>query len=332
MVGGTDLGGLLALLSAATFAFNNALARRGVLTGTVIQAMSISVPLGVPVFLIAALATGALVHVPGFSTQTLALLSAAGLMHFVWGRYCNYRAVKAVGSNLAGPLTECSVLVALTLAVLLLGESLTPIKVMGIVLVLAGPALAIDRPDAKTKAKPPASDSVFRPRYAEGYTFAILSASGYGVSPILVRFALGDTDWRTSIAGGLVSYLAATVAVGAIILASGNLRHVLGVKGSTAKWFGLAGLFVGVSQMLRYMALAIAPVTVVTPIQRLSLLFRLFFSLLMNREHEVFHSRMLAGTLVSLVGAVLLSLSLDMVRDVVPAPDWLAPLFTYRWP
>src|SRR5262249_9487290 len=37
------LGAFLAILSAATFAFNNAAARRGVVTGTVIQAMSVTV-------------------------------------------------------------------------------------------------------------------------------------------------------------------------------------------------------------------------------------------------------------------------------------------------
>ena len=41
------LAGFLAVLSAATFAFNNASLRRGVLTGSVGQAMAITVPLGV---------------------------------------------------------------------------------------------------------------------------------------------------------------------------------------------------------------------------------------------------------------------------------------------
>ena len=45
------LGVVLAALSAATFAFNNASARRGVLTGSVAQALAITVPIGVPMFL-----------------------------------------------------------------------------------------------------------------------------------------------------------------------------------------------------------------------------------------------------------------------------------------
>ena len=49
------LGAILALLSAASFGLNDASIRRGVLTGTPFQAMVISVPLGILVFLAGAL-------------------------------------------------------------------------------------------------------------------------------------------------------------------------------------------------------------------------------------------------------------------------------------
>ena len=78
------LGALLAICSAATFAFNNASVRRGVLTGTVGQAMAITVPLGLPLFFLAALATGNLAAVTGFPPKALAALAAAGILHFVW--------------------------------------------------------------------------------------------------------------------------------------------------------------------------------------------------------------------------------------------------------
>jgi len=147
--GGHDLGGILALLAAATFAANNAVARRGVLNGSVLQAMAITVPFGVPLFLVASVLTGSTALVADFSGNAWVLLSLAGIVHFVLGRYCNYRAVKAIGANLAGPLTESSILVALVLAVLLLGEHMTILKVIGILLILAGPGLTLARQRAK---------------------------------------------------------------------------------------------------------------------------------------------------------------------------------------
>jgi uncharacterized membrane protein len=341
------LGAFLALCSAATFALNNTLARRGVLTGTVLQALSISVPIGVPIFLVAALVTGSLFHVATFSWRALLWLSLAGIVHFVWGRYCNYRAVKAIGSNLAGPLQESSVLIALVLAVLLLGETLTPFKVLGIVLVLLGPGVAVEigrkpkpkpKPDPKPKPEPAAADEAppakpaFTPHYTEGYLFAGLSATGYGTSPILVRTGLEDAGLGASIAGGLVSYTAATLAVIVVLAFAGSLRHARFIPADTAKWFGLAGLFVGISQMLRYMALSVAPVSVVAPIQRLSLLFRFLFSWIMNREHEVFSGRIFLGTALSLLGVLLLSVSTDALLAVLPLPSWLAPFAGWQWP
>ena len=44
------LGAVLAALSAASFGLNNAMTRRGVLTGSVGQALAIGVPIGVPMF------------------------------------------------------------------------------------------------------------------------------------------------------------------------------------------------------------------------------------------------------------------------------------------
>jgi uncharacterized membrane protein len=324
------LGGFLALLAAATFALNNAFARRGVLSGTVLQAMAISVPLGVPLFLVAALATGSTHLILDFPGVSWLLLSAAGVIHFVLGRYCNYRAVKAMGANLAGPLMEASVLVALVLAVLLLGEHLTIVKAVGILLILGGPALTVSRQSAKKPVK--AQELAFTPIYLEGTIFALLAAVAYGTSPVLVRFALEKSSWQASIAGGLVSYAAATVVTIGFVLLAGQAKHVRNMSTDTIRWFCWAGVFVGVSQMLRYMALSLAPVSVVSPIQRLSLIFRLVFSYMFNRQYEVFNSRMVLGTCVSILGAVLLSISIDDVRSLLPIPDTLAPIFTWTWP
>ena len=324
------MGGFLALLAAATFALNNAFARRGVLSGTVLQAMAISVPFGVPLFLIAALATGSTFHVANFSANSWVLLSAAGVIHFVLGRYCNYRAVKAMGANLAGPLMESSVLVALVLAVALLGERITAVKALGILLILCGPALTVSRKKGKKPEKQ--QELAFTPIYFEGTLYALLAAVAYGVSPVLVRFALEKSNWQASIAGGLVSYVAATIVTLVFIVVADQTKHIRNMSSDTIRWFCWAGLFVGVSQMLRYMALALAPVSVVSPIQRLSLIFRLIFGYMINKQYEVFNSRMVTGTIVSILGAALLSISIDDVRSLLPIPDALAPIFTWSWP
>ena len=338
------LAGFLALLSAATFAFNNASLRRGVLTGSVAQAMAITVPLGLPIFFFAALASGTLAVIWDFSLNAVLVLSVAGIVHFLWGRYCNYRATRAIGTNLAAPVQQANLIVSLVLAILVLGEALTPLRVLGIVLVLLGPyyALRTDRKPAaatiaeaaaaasedgvETEDKPPA----FKPKYAEGILFGLLSATGYGSSPILIRIALEDKGLVASLPGGLIAYIAATAVLALFMLWPGRLRHALDVKWESAKWFTISGVLVCLSQMFLFMAQSIAPVTVVSPISRLSILFRLYFSRLLNPHHEVFGGQIILGTVISLLGALALSVSVDAVGSLLPEA-WL-PFLHWQWP
>lgn len=339
------LGGILAICSAACFAFNNASVRRAVLTGSIVQGMAITVPIGVPLFFVAAAFTGNLAHVAGFSATSLAALSAAGIMHFVWGRYCNYRATRAMGTNLVAPVQQLNLLVTLVIAVWMLGEYLTPLKILGIALILLGPTITVrpratkvgaaagrevsDEKITPIEAEKPAA---FQPKYAEGYTFALLSALGYGVSPILIRVGLENQGLGVSLAGGLVAYIAATAVFMLVLLWPGQWRHVRQIDGEAAKWFTFSGFLVFFSQMFLYMALSVAPVTVVSPINRLSILFRLYFSRLLNPQHEVFGGSVIWATVVSLLGAVALTISTDIVQSLLPLPETWAAILNWRWP
>jgi uncharacterized membrane protein len=267
----------------------------------------------------------------------------------VWGRYCNYRSTKALGSNLAGPIQQSDMVLTLALAIIVLGEVLTPLRIVGIALVLIGPAIMLINDGASkissaADAAPAESAGVmaelaesrklpaFKPNYTEGYIFALLSGTGYGVSPIFVRMALEGMGLGASLAGGLISYLAASAVLALLLFWPGQWRELFAFTRESAKWFTFSGVFVCLSQIFRYMALSVAPVTVVTPILRLSLIFRFVFSWLINREHEIFGGRAIAGTIVSLVGAVALSISTDMVLSLVPLPDWIVTLARWQWP
>src|SRR5215469_4301264 len=82
------LGAVLAVLSAATFAFNNAAARRGVITGSPIQGMAITIPVGLLGFVPIALVTGLLARFPHLAPRSMAWMAGVGLLHFLVGRYC----------------------------------------------------------------------------------------------------------------------------------------------------------------------------------------------------------------------------------------------------
>jgi uncharacterized membrane protein len=332
------LGGILGLVAAVTFALNNATVRRGVLTGTATQAMVISLPVGLLIFLLAAAVSGHLATVTQFSTRSLIFLITAGIIHFAWGRYCNYRATKAMGANLVGPVQQISLVLTLALAIWILGETLTVMKIIGIALVVLGPAVTLPERGAKktetseTEALPVAAAPKFQPNYLEGYSWAMLSNVGYGVSPILVKLALEHRGLGASIAGGLVAYAAATAVVVLFLFWPGQFRHLLTTRRDEVAWFTVSGVLICLSQMFLYMGYAIAPVSVVSPIQRLSIVFRVHAGWLINRQHEAFGGRIILATITSLLGAVALSLSSNLVSEWLPLPAALTPLMQWHWP
>jgi uncharacterized membrane protein len=329
------LGGFLSLMSAITFAYANASVRRGVLTGSVLQAVGISLPVALPFFIAAMLATGGFDLLLQFTTRAWLLFASAGIIHFAWARYCAYRATKAIGANLVAPIQQYSLIITLVLAVIWLGEALTPLRILGIALVIIGPALTF-RLDKKGDAAvaPPPGDAAksFNPSYAEGYFYALLSAIGFGITPVLVGMAFETKGLAVGIAGGFVSYMAATAAVGLILLIPRQMQDFRTIDRESARWFVISGTAICFSQMLRYMALAIAPVSVVTPIQRLSLIFRIYFGAMLNPHHEVFGGRVIWGTVISLAGAVSLSLSTDSILQLLPLPTVLESFLIWRWP
>jgi len=80
------LGVLYAALGAFTFALNNVMMRRGVVTGSVLQGMALTVPIGGLSFLVITIASGEVGQLVVFPTAAFAWLACQGVVHFVIGR------------------------------------------------------------------------------------------------------------------------------------------------------------------------------------------------------------------------------------------------------
>lgn len=317
------LGGFFALLAAVTFAWTNAAARRGVRSGTVAQAINISIPVGVPVFVAALLLSGhadAIMHLPRSSVLVFA---AVGISHFCIGRYCNYRALNAIGTNLAGPVMQFNLVVSLSLAIFFLGETLTPLRILGILLIVAGPAIL-----SRGNRRGDHATIEFTPRMAEGYLFAFFAALCYGASPALVRYASNGQGLAAGLAGGVIASSAATIFMLLLLLLPGRWRELRAVPRDAARWFMSSGVMVYVSQIFAYMAVSIAPVTVTAPVIGLANVFRLHLSRWVNPQHEVFGPDVMVATAVSFLGVVVLSLSLD----ALPLPAAWQGFLNWHWP
>jgi drug/metabolite transporter (DMT)-like permease len=331
------LGAILAVVSAATFALNNAAARRGVVTGTPAQGMAVTVPIGVVCFLPLAILAEAAVRLPRLTASAVAWMAAVGLLHFIVGRYCNYRASHAAGVNLTAPVIQLQVVVTLVLAVIVLREPCTVLQAIGGAVMLGGAFITQQegssragslREDPKT-LRPCREETKFIPQRAAGYLFASIAALAYGITPIIARTALEHGGVASGILGGLIAYTAATAAIGVALLSAPFRRHVMALKRENVRWFVYSGAFVAAAQGLFYSAVAIAPIMLVVPLMQLSLIFRLIFGWQLNRDHEVFNAVVIVGTAISIAGACTVSVNTDLILGAF-VPDALAQLLRWR--
>jgi uncharacterized membrane protein len=109
---------------------------------------------------------------------------------------------------------------------------------------------------------------------------------------------------------------------------------VLSIDRVPAKWFLASGVMVTISQMFFYLALAVAPVSVVMPILQLHLVFRYVLARVVNPHHEVFGGMMIAATAMSIAGATALALDPEFliahVTPYVTLPEPLVGLLRWR--
>ena len=320
------LGALFAVLSAATFGISNVATRRGVFGSSASIGLYITVILGVPLFAVASLATGQLLNISDLPMRAWMLLSSAGVLHFLVGRYCNFRAIDAIGANRTQPIQMTNVLYSIIIAIVLLGEQLTLLMGVGIALIMIGPFIMVERskdpkPVPVNEATASSEESIAEenvvashnaatsPRFAEGYLFGFMSAAAYGTSPVMIRSALDDTG--LGIAGGLIAYGAASAVLVVSLAIPGKLRQVRGMDMKVLPYFLVSTVSVFFAQIFRFAALAIAPVTVVAPLSRLSVIFTPLFGFFVNRHLENFSPRVLIGIGISALGAILLALGFN---------------------
>lgn len=320
-------GALLALGSAFSFSVNSILVRRGFADAgaTAAQGAFITVLLGVPFGLAAVLITGQIFNFDLISLNGYLLLSAAGVVHFGVGRYCNYRGIAAIGASRAVTVQAVAVPYSILMAVVLLGERPTLLMYLAIALILVGPFLMIERRPkrpAPAASSPPAEDESSRVeiRQLEGYVFSLLAALAYGTSPILIRAAVQDGVGTAAI-GTFVAYVAASAVLtaGLVLPAQRELVHAINFR--YMRLFGGAGFSVFLAQLLRFFALSLASVSIVNPLMRTVGVFTLILSYLVNRRLEKITLGVVLGVLVSFAGAALLVAGAALAGAPVAEPD-----------
>jgi drug/metabolite transporter (DMT)-like permease len=309
--------------------------------------MALTVPIGGLSFLVMTIVFDELHHLVMFPMAAAAWLACQGIVHFVIGRYCNYKSNQLMGVNLTAPVVQLQVPFTMLLAVVMLHENFTVLQAVGSALMLGGRLL--DHPEQCWQRKKESASGDTQPdRTLAGGTDGpetetkLPTAGGLGLR---FRPRRGDLLWQLAPDGargfrvrtrrqhggwGLRSYAAATLFFLLILFKPGSWADIRSTKLENLPWFLSSAVLVAISQAFVYASLAVAPLMVVTPILQLSLVFRLFLSQLINRDQEVLNAAVIIGAFTAVPGSILVSLDTDELTMFLQLPLWFADFLQHR--
>ena len=197
---------------------------------------------------------------------------------------------RLLGPTLTGTIGSTAPLFATALAVLVLGETLTPAIVIGGSMIVAALVLMSWRGS---------------PQASGGWKLMlpIGGAMLRGLAQTLSK--LGLNLWPTPFSAALINYTVSGVAIWGVTLARPAAPGEYRLRAGGAKWFMAAGTLNAVAVLLLYQALHTGRVSVVAPLVALYPLFTLLYSALFLKS-EALTRRIVIGALCAVAGVVVL--------------------------
>lgn len=206
---------------------------------------------------------------------------------------CYFKAISIGDVNKVVPLDKSSTVLAAVIAIIFLGESVTVPKITGLIAVTVGTYMMIGKKDGAGEKK----------RGLGWFFYGSLSAVFAALTSVLAKVGIENVD----------SNLAATVRTAVVLVMAWLTVLVTGkgklVKETTKKellFIVISGILTGASWLCYYRALQLGEVSVVVPIDKLSILVSIAFSYIVFKEKLTLKSFM--GLMIIVVGTLCLLL------------------------
>lgn len=206
---------------------------------------------------------------------------------------CYFKAISIGDVNKVVPLDKSSTVLAAVIAIIFLGESVTVPKITGLIAVTVGTYMMIGKKDGAGEKK----------RGLGWFFYGSLSAVFAALTSVLAKVGIENVD----------SNLATTVRTAVVLVMAWLTVLVTGkgklVKETTKKellFIVISGILTGASWLCYYRALQLGEVSVVVPIDKLSILVSIAFSYIVFKEKLTLKSFM--GLMIIVVGTLCLLL------------------------
>jgi drug/metabolite transporter (DMT)-like permease len=300
------LGVIFGLSSAVTYGINAIITRRGVLRASSNYIATISIFTGPLFFFLIAGVTGDLFRINRFSWQAHLFFALSGVIHFALGRTWGYKSIQLIGSTRSYVVTSFYPVVSVALAMIVLGETIKPLMVPGMVLSLAGPLLTLmeSRTGSVVKSDRKAVD---RQSLKIGILYGVGAAVFWGSSAILIK--LGLDKGGAPVAGSLIAYVAASMTISPSLLNGDKRKEILDADKKSFHLALASGLTTNMAQFFRFLGLEYGSVIMVTLLSRTTPLWVLLLSFVFNREYESFSRWVLLGNGLLIIGTILIVIS-----------------------
>ena len=277
---------LLALAGAIASAGASILIRQGLRGGTTYGGFWVNLAVGTVCLWTIMLVRG----LEPVRPQGLVYFVLAGLVGTVAGRLLRFLAIEKVGASVTSALNNLFPFISSGLAILLLGERVTPAIVAGTAVIVAGTVLL----------SLSGGEMGFRPAHL---ALPILSATCFGMVAILRKLGLST---MSPVSGFAVNVTTALIAFSLFLILSGNLRALAATPRSLA-YFVAAGLAENLGVFLILVALSQGSVSVVAPLTGTAPIFVLAMSPFFLRGLERPGLRVVAGTVLIVLGVYLIT-------------------------
>ena len=196
---------------------------------------------------------------------------------------CYFHALQAGDVNKVVPIDKSSTILTIVLAFLFLGEEVSALKIVCVILIGAGTFLMIQKKETEKSVGQEKKSWLL---------YACLSAVFASLTSILGKIGI---EGRNSNRGTAIRTAVVLVMAWIMVFAKGKQKEIGRIDRRELGFIGLSGLATGGSWLCYYKALQDGLASVVVPIDKLSILVTIAFSYL------VFHEKLTKRAAIGLV-------------------------------
>ena len=204
---------------------------------------------------------------------------------------CYFKALSIGDVNKVVPIDKSSTVLTVLLAIILFGETSNLVMKLVATLILAmGIFMMVEKKKSEAKQEK-----------RTWMMYAVLAAVFAALTSILAKMGISgvESNLGTAIRTGVVLIMAWL-----IVLARGKQKQLKGIDRKELLFIGLSGIATGASWLCYYFAIQNGDVSVVVPIDKLSILVTVFFSYFVFRER--LSKKAFAGLCLMVVGTLLM--------------------------